>query len=125
MPWNANPTTVKDFIESCEEGLRKVDVSRTVLDPYGSVQWDVTFTQNPGETPLGAGNVDPLTVVQEVSHDDGDGVHHLSGFGFLGCFESLPFFGGWSAAAALLSNPKFSLMPQFKICIFAHHDCRL
>ncbi len=72
MPWNANPTTLKEFIESCEGGLRKVDISRTVLDPYGSVQWDVTFTQNPGETPLGAGNVDPLTVVQEVNHDGDD-----------------------------------------------------
>ncbi len=65
MPWNADTDTVKAFIESCEGGLRKVDVTRTVLDPYGSVQWDVTFTQNPGETPLGAGNVDALTVIQE------------------------------------------------------------
>ncbi len=64
MPWNADTNTVKSFIESCEGDLRKVDVTRTVLDPYGSIQWDVTFTQNPGETPLGAGNVDALTVIQ-------------------------------------------------------------
>ncbi len=68
MPWNADPETVKTFIESCEQDLRKVDVSRTVLDQYGSIQWDVTFIQNPGEIPLGAGNVDALTVVQEVKY---------------------------------------------------------
>lgn len=45
----------------------QVDVSRSVIDQYGTMQWEVTFTMNPGTTPPGAGDVESLSVVQNLT----------------------------------------------------------
>lgn len=62
--WNANASVIKDVIEDCSGGERQVEVSRSVIDQYGTMEWEVTFTKNPGTTPTGAGDVSDLSVDQ-------------------------------------------------------------
>uniref|UniRef100_A0A7S4I964 Fibronectin type-III domain-containing protein n=1 Tax=Odontella aurita TaxID=265563 RepID=A0A7S4I964_9STRA len=62
LVWNALPAEVKSHLEAIDG--RSVDITRTVLDKYGSIEWLVTFTSNPGETPPGTGDIDMLRVVQ-------------------------------------------------------------
>lgn len=64
VPWNAEAADVKAEIEACNSGERQVDVTRSVIDQYGTMEWEVTFTKNPGTTPTGAGNVSLLSVAQ-------------------------------------------------------------
>lgn len=64
IPWNAMEAAVKAEIEACNPGERQVDVSRSVIDQYGTMEWEVTFTKNPGTTPTGAGDVTELSVAQ-------------------------------------------------------------
>lgn len=47
--------------------VAQVDVSRSVIDQYGTMEWEVTFTMNLGTTPPGAGDVEALSVVQNVT----------------------------------------------------------
>lgn len=42
-------------------------MSRAVIDQYGTMQWEITFTMNPGETPWGAGDIAALSVVQNLT----------------------------------------------------------
>ncbi|KAL9190302.1 hypothetical protein ACHAXT_007513 [Thalassiosira profunda] len=63
LAWNAEPASVKAHLE--QTSGRTVDVTRTVLDKYGTIEWLVTFTENVGVTPPGAGDVDPITVAQD------------------------------------------------------------
>ncbi|CAM9932498.1 unnamed protein product, partial [Ectocarpus sp. 13 AM-2016] len=46
---------------------RQVVVSRSVIDQYGTMEWEVTFTMNPGVTPTGAGDVEVLSVAQNLT----------------------------------------------------------
>lgn len=62
LSWNASPPMVQAHLQSLQD--RHVDVSRTILDKFGTVEWVVTFTSNPGVTPAGAGDVDLLNVAQ-------------------------------------------------------------
>lgn len=48
--------------------MRQVDVTRSVLDRYGTMEWDITFTMNPGLIPPGAGNVRTLLVTQDLTN---------------------------------------------------------
>lgn len=45
----------------------QVEVSRSVIDQYGIMEWGVTFTMNPGVTPPGAGDVTMLSVIQNLT----------------------------------------------------------
>jgi len=62
LAWNAGPAVVKAHFE--QAGTRVVDVTRSVLDKYGTIEWTVTFTKNVGTSPPGSGDVDPINVVQ-------------------------------------------------------------
>lgn len=42
-------------------------MSRSVIDQYGGMEWEITFTLNPGETPTGAGDVATLVVAQNLT----------------------------------------------------------
>lgn len=64
VPWNAMAEEIKTEIEACSGGERQVDVSRSVIDQYGTMEWEITFTKNPGTTPTGAGDVSELSVAQ-------------------------------------------------------------
>ena len=46
--------------------FRRVNVTRTVIDKYGVVEWQITFVKNLGQTPPGTGDVSPLVVIQEA-----------------------------------------------------------
>ena len=63
LAWNADPASVKAHLE--QAGDRVVDVTRTVLDKYGTIEWRVTFTQNDGMAPPGSGDLDPMSVSQD------------------------------------------------------------
>jgi len=71
LPWNASASLVKSHLETTTG--RVVSVSRTVLDKYGAMEWIVTFTQNPGMTPPGSGDINPLHVIQGL---DSSGMKH-------------------------------------------------
>lgn len=64
LDWNAMEAEVKNAIEACNSPDREVEVSRSVIDKYGTMEWEVTFTKNPGTTPTGAGDVTDLSVIQ-------------------------------------------------------------
>ena len=64
LAWNAESASVKAHLEQL--GDRVVDVTRTVLDKYGTIMWMITFTKNVGTTPPGSGDVDPITVSQDL-----------------------------------------------------------
>ncbi|CAM9134269.1 unnamed protein product [Discosporangium mesarthrocarpum] len=66
VTWNAAAEEVEVAIESCSNDTRQAR-TRYVIDQYGTMEWVVTFTQNPGETPPGAGDVSSLTVAQDLS----------------------------------------------------------
>ncbi|CAM9121785.1 unnamed protein product, partial [Laminaria digitata] len=51
--------------------LLQVDVSRSVIDQYGIMEWEVTFTLNPDMTPAGAGDVSTLSVTQNLTELSG------------------------------------------------------
>lgn len=42
-----------------------------MIDQYGTMEWEVTFTQNPGMTPAGAGDVTALSIAQNLTGVDG------------------------------------------------------
>lgn len=63
VEWNAAEIDIKNAIEACNTD-RQVEVSRSVIDQYGTMEWEVTFTKNPGTTPTGAGDVSLLSVAQ-------------------------------------------------------------
>ncbi|KAL7542724.1 hypothetical protein ACHAXR_012005, partial [Thalassiosira sp. AJA248-18] len=63
LVWNAEPASVKAHLE--QSSNRVVDVTRTVLDQYGTIEWRVTFTKNLGATPPGSGDIDAVTVAQD------------------------------------------------------------
>ncbi|CAM9544469.1 unnamed protein product, partial [Hapterophycus canaliculatus] len=67
VPWNAVAEEAKAAIEGCANGTRQVYVSRSVIDQYGTMEWEVTFTMNPGMTPTGAGDVEALSVTQDLT----------------------------------------------------------
>lgn len=46
---------------------KQVDVSRSVIDQYGTMEWEITFTMNPGMIPAGSGDVAALSVVQNLT----------------------------------------------------------
>lgn len=62
LPWDTSPEEVASHILTTSG--RTVDVTRTVLDKYGVIEWELTFVGNPSETPPGAGDVPLLHVVQ-------------------------------------------------------------
>ena len=66
LPWNAEAWQVKREIERRANFSRTVEVSRRVIGQYGQMEWVVTFTSNPGMTPTGAGDVNPLLVTQQA-----------------------------------------------------------
>jgi hypothetical protein len=61
VSWNAGTTEVKAKLEAQVPG-RTVEVSREVIGKYGVVEWVVTFTKNPGQTPPGTGNIGAIQV---------------------------------------------------------------
>ncbi|KAL7554975.1 hypothetical protein ACHAWF_018557 [Thalassiosira exigua] len=63
LVWNAEPVAVKAHLEQTSD--RVVDVTRRVLDQYGTIEWMVTFTQSQVSTPPGSGDIDPITVAQD------------------------------------------------------------
>ena len=42
-------------------------MSRSVVDQYGTMEWEITFILNPGETPAGAGDIAALSVIQNFA----------------------------------------------------------
>ncbi|KAF0703542.1 hypothetical protein As57867_007585, partial [Aphanomyces stellatus] len=71
LPWNAAATQVQRVLQAAadktfETGIwatgRRVSVQKTVLGKYGAVSWLIRFLFNPGLTPPGAGNINPLIV---------------------------------------------------------------
>ncbi|RHY19567.1 hypothetical protein DYB25_000036 [Aphanomyces astaci] len=71
LPWNAQENQVLRVVQaasdtSLETGLwsggRKISVQKTVIGKYGAVSWLIRFIANPGMTPPGAGNINPLDV---------------------------------------------------------------
>lgn len=62
LPWNASVSLVKSHLQATPG--RVAHVSRTVLNKYGSMEWIVTFTQNPGMTPPGSGDINLLHIIQ-------------------------------------------------------------
>eukprot|EP00957_Ditylum_brightwellii_P128238 9780364-Ditylum_brightwellii.AAC.1 len=62
LPWNVDSLSIKMHLETITD--RFVDVERTILDKYGTIEWKITFTGNPGQSPPGTGDVDPLVVTQ-------------------------------------------------------------
>lgn len=67
VPWNAMVEEIGAAIEGCANGTRQVDVSRSVIDQYGTMEWEVTFTMNPRITPTGAGDITALSVAQNLT----------------------------------------------------------
>jgi len=66
LAWNAPAQTgnhsVKYHLELATP--RKVNVTRTVIGKYGSVEWLVRFVYNKNQVPPGTGDIPALTVVQ-------------------------------------------------------------
>ncbi|KAL7440180.1 hypothetical protein ACHAXH_004154 [Discostella pseudostelligera] len=62
LDWNAEAFFIKRHLE--QSSSRVVDVTRTILDKYGAVEWKITFTNNDGSIPPGSGDILPITVVQ-------------------------------------------------------------
>ena len=62
--WNAEPSEVKTHLE--QSSGREVDVTRLVLDKYGTIEWMVTFTKNVGSTPPGSGDIDSIVIAQDA-----------------------------------------------------------
>lgn len=46
-------------------------MSRSVVDKYGTMEWEVTFTLNPGMVPTGAGDISGLSVIQNITGASG------------------------------------------------------
>ena len=69
LPWNADADEVRAHLESRQQ--RFVQVSRKVMDKYGSIDWFITFVGNPGSIPPGAGDVD-LMKVEQISDKYGN-----------------------------------------------------
>ncbi|KAG5186908.1 hypothetical protein JKP88DRAFT_308701, partial [Tribonema minus] len=67
LHWNMVEAIMKTAIQSCTLG-QQVDVSMSIPDQYGTVQWVVTFTDNPGQTPSGAGDMPALVIQQDYLH---------------------------------------------------------
>jgi hypothetical protein len=64
--WNAGKSDVKAYLEAQKVG-RTVEVdSRRIHSKYGSVEWLVRFTANPGQYPWGAGDVADAEVVGDA-----------------------------------------------------------
>lgn len=55
----------------------QVDVSRSVIDQYGTMEWEVTFTMNPGTTPPGAGDMESLSIVQNLTGIEAYATHPI------------------------------------------------
>lgn len=45
-------------------------MSRFVRDQYGTIDWVVTFTYNPGQTPPGAGNMPAIVIDQDYQNQN-------------------------------------------------------
>ena len=68
LKWNApaeGAGSIKEYLDTSSNHI--VRVSRTVVDKYGSVQYDVRFVNNKGITPPGAGYVQILNVTQAAA----------------------------------------------------------
>jgi len=82
LPWNAQTTAVKQKLEEQVPGgiARTVEVSRTVIGQYGVVEWVVTFTKNPEQTPPGTGNINAIEVDQGIDFYSmyGDGTTQIT-----------------------------------------------
>jgi hypothetical protein len=64
--WNAGKSDVKAYLEAQQAG-RTVEVdARRVYSKYGSVEWLVRFTANPGQYPSGTGDIANLEVVGDA-----------------------------------------------------------
>eukprot|EP00970_Alexandrium_tamarense_P009994 scaffold1976_cov187-Alexandrium_tamarense.AAC.23 len=63
LSWNAEPNQIKAHLE--QSFGRTVEVTRTVLNKYGTMEWLVTFTENVGTTPPGAGDIPSIVVAQD------------------------------------------------------------
>ena len=74
LPWNVDAAFIKTRLQTSYGQF--VEVTRTVLDKYGSIEWIITFTGNPGMTPPGTGDINLLIVVQAV--DTGGTLHDVS-----------------------------------------------
>ena len=62
LDWNADPAVVRTELE----GLNEVDGVRVTSDrltKYGTYTWTITYVENAGNVPTGAGDVDDLTIV--------------------------------------------------------------
>ena len=62
LAWNADAALVRSHLEQVSD--RHVNVERILIDKFGSTEWRITFTGNPGVIPPGASDVQPLQVVQ-------------------------------------------------------------
>lgn len=90
LGWNAKASFIKAHLEQANS--RVVDVTRTVLDKYGTMEWKVTFIKNNGSIPPGSGDILPISVAQ---NNDSSGriadvaVHEVSkgSDGLLGMFS--------------------------------------
>ncbi len=108
LDWNAEASFVKAHLE--QSNSRVVDVTRTILDKYGTIEWKITFTNNFGSIPPGSGDVLPITVAQ---NDDSSGhfadvvVHEVTkgSDGLLGMF-SLNYQGEGSRTYSFDESPQ-------------------
>lgn len=108
LEWNSEASSIKAHLEKSNN--RVVDVTRTILDRYGAVEWRVTFTNNDGSIPPGSGDVFPITVAQnsDTSGRNADVVVHeitKGSDGLMGMF-SLNYQGGGSRAFSFDEPPQ-------------------
>eukprot|EP01029_Cantina_marsupialis_P004229 TRINITY_DN1423_c0_g1_i1.p1 TRINITY_DN1423_c0_g1~~TRINITY_DN1423_c0_g1_i1.p1 ORF type:complete len:6993 (+),score=3165.97 TRINITY_DN1423_c0_g1_i1:2976-20981(+) len=66
MDWNIDAADLKTRLEDDITSIGRVLVSRDRLGLYGAFKWTVTFTENPGLIPLGAGDVNDLVVTDTL-----------------------------------------------------------
>jgi hypothetical protein len=71
LPWNANISAVKNFIEfqggNTQVPKHRVDIIRDVIGKYGQIQYTIQFVFNEGNTPPGSGDINMLVVIQAAA----------------------------------------------------------
>jgi hypothetical protein len=69
LVWNAGKSDVKAYLEAQMNG-RTVEVDgRWIHSKYGSVEWLVRFSENPGQTPPGTGDIADFEVTSDAQLD--------------------------------------------------------
>jgi hypothetical protein len=75
--WDASNAAVKTALEGLVE-LTSVEVTRVRVGKYGGFTWFITFTENPGQTPPGSGDM-PILICDLSAMTESDGTSTSKG----------------------------------------------